>query len=169
MPLIIYNHRIRWVATVNMAFVVAGIWLTVRFGSGFFFYGPIVFLALFSLYWIRDLFFGIRLMLVSDGSTLRWQDGKATGSVPLIEIRKVLIGTRTTQIGDSIMGWTYVRFVLNSGVECALPSNIASGLSAQSWRRLKQLTTHIRTVSDLTIEPINEPGVILKGWKDDVR
>ena len=169
MPFVIYNHRIRWMAAVNMAFVVAGIWLAARFGSGFSFYVPVVFLALFSLFWIRDLFFGIRLMLVSDGSTLRWQDDKATGSVPLAEIRKVLIGTQTTQIGDSVMGWTYVRFALRSGAECALPPNIASGLRAQSWRRLKQLVTHIRTVSDVPVEPINEPGVVLKGWKDEAR
>ena len=169
MPFTIYNHRIRWVAAVNMGFVVGGILLAVRFGSGFSFYGPVVLLALFSLFWIRNLLFGIRLMLVSDGSTLRWQDDKATGSVPLTEIRKVLIGTRTTQIGDSVMGWTYVRFVLSSGAEWALPPNIASGLRAQNWRRLKQLVTHIRTVSDVPVEPINEPGVVLEGWEDEIR
>lgn len=167
MPFIIHNHRIRWVATVNMAFVVAGICLAVRFCTGVPLYVAVIFLALFSLIWIRDLLFGMRLVLVSDSATLRWQDGKATGSVLLTEIRKVLIGTQTTQIGDSVMGWTYVRFVLSSGAECALPPNIASGLGAQSWRRLKKLVTHIRTVSDVSVEPINEPGVVLKGWKDE--
>jgi hypothetical protein len=167
MPLIIYDHRIRWVAAVNMAFVVAGIWLALKFGSGASLYVPVVFLSLFSLFWIRDLFFGMRLMLLSDGFMLRWQDGKASGSVSLADIRKVLIGTKTTQIGDAIMDWTYVRFALSSGAKCDLPPNIASGLRAKRWRRLRQLVTHIRTVSDVPVEPICEPGVILKGWKDE--
>lgn len=85
-PFVIYDHRIRWVATVIMAFIVAGIWLILRFGSGYSRYIPVVFLALFSLIWIRDLLFGIRVMLLSDGFTLSWQDGKAIGSVPLARI-----------------------------------------------------------------------------------
>lgn len=55
---------------------------------------PVVFLSLFSLFWIRDLLFGMRLMLLSDGFMLRWQDRKASGSVSLADIRKVLIGTK---------------------------------------------------------------------------
>ncbi|MEW6303573.1 MAG: hypothetical protein AB1705_08890 [Verrucomicrobiota bacterium] len=165
--MIIYDHRVRWVAAVNMAFVVAGMWLALEFGSGASLYVPVVFLGLFSLFWIRDLLFGFRLMLASDGCRLRWQDGKASGSVLLADIRKVLIGTKTDQIGDDVMGWTYVRFALRSGAECDLPSNIASGLRAQSWRRLRQLVTHIRTVSDVPVESIREPGVILEGWKDE--
>jgi len=167
MPLNIYNHRIRWVAAANMIFVIAGIWLAMSFGSGVSLYLPVVFLALISLFWIRDLLFGIRLLLTIDGSTLRWQDGKVTGNVQIADIRRVLIGATNTQIGDGVIGWTYIRFVLSSGAECTLPPNIASGLRAQSWRRLKQLVAHIRTVSDVPVEAIDEPGVVLRGWKDE--
>lgn len=167
MPLIIYNHRIRWVAIVNMTFVIAGIWLAFRFVSGASLYVSVIFLALFSLIWIRDLLFGIRIMLVSDGATLRWQDDKVTGSVKLADIRRVLIGATATQVGDGVMGRTHIRFALSSGDECVLPPNIASGLRAQSWRRLKQLVAHIRTVYDVPVEAIDEPGVVLRGWKDD--
>jgi hypothetical protein len=80
-PLVIYDHRVRWVAVLNMAFVVAGICLALRSGSGVTLYLPVAFLALFSLFWIRDLLFGFRLKLVSDGCTLHWQDGKSVGSV----------------------------------------------------------------------------------------
>ncbi|HEU5125017.1 MAG TPA: hypothetical protein VFW05_13260 [Verrucomicrobiae bacterium] len=167
-PLTIYDHRVRWVAAVNMAFVVAGIWLAVKFGAGASLYVPVIFLGLFSLFWIRDLLFGHRLKLSCDSSTLRWQDGKATDSVRLRDIRKVLIGAKTIRIGgNSVMGWTYVRFTLSSGTECELPPNIASGLRARSWRRLRQLVTHIRIVSEVTVEPISEPGVILEKWKDE--
>lgn len=166
-PLIIYDHRVRWVAAVNLAFVVAGMWLALKFGSGASLYVYVVFLSLFSLFWIRDLLFGIRLMLSSDGFILRWKDGKASGSVSLADIRKVRIGAETTQIGDGIMGWTYVRFALRSGAECDLPPNIASGLRAHGWRRLRQLVAHIRSVTDVTVEPISEPGVTLEGWKDE--
>jgi len=150
-----------------MTFVVAGICLALKFCSGASLYVSVVFLGLFSLFWIRDLLFGMRLMLVSDGSMLRWQDGKASGSVSLADIRKVLIGAKTKQVGDGVMGWTYVRFALSSGAERDLPPNIASGLRAQSWRRLRKLVAHIRTVSDVQVEPINESGVVLEGWKDE--
>jgi len=167
MPLVIYNHRVRWVAMVNMTFVVAGIWLAVRLGSGISFYLPVIFLGLFSLFWIRDLLFGMRLMLVSDGVTLRWQDDKVKGSVALRDIRRILIGETITQIGDGVIGWTYIRFELRSGSTCVLPPNIARGLSARKWRRLKHLVAHIRTVGDVPVEAINEPGMFLKRWKDD--
>lgn len=165
--LTIYDHRVRWVAAVNMTFVVAGIWLAVKFGTGACLYVPVIFLGLFSLFWIRDLLFGHRLKLSCDSSMLHWQDGEATGSVRLLDIRKVLIGAKTTRIGKSVMGWTYVRFTLSSGIECELPPNIASGLRARSWRRLQRLVTHIRTVSEVTVEPISEPGVVLEKWKDE--
>ena len=165
-PLIIYNQYVCWVAAVNMVFVVAGIWLTLQFASGLLRYFMIVFLVLFSLFWIRDLLFGFRLMLLSDGVRLRWQDGKTSGNLPLADIRKVLFGARTVQTGDSVVGFTFVRFALSSGAECVLPPNIASGLRANSWRRLKQLMAHIRTISNVPVEPINEPGVVLNGWDD---
>src|SRR6267378_647927 len=95
-PFVIYDRRVRWVAAVNMTFVGGGIWLALRFGSGFALYLFVGFLVLFSLFWIRDLLFGFRLKLLSDGLILHWQDGKVIGSVPLAEIRKVLIGTRIT-------------------------------------------------------------------------
>ncbi len=166
--LVIYDHRVRWVAALNMAFVVAGIWLALSFGSGFSLYAPMVFLGLFSLFWIRDLLFGFRLKLLSDGGTLHWQEGKATGSVPLAEIRKVLIGARKpVQIGDDFLGWTYVRFQLRSGAEQALPPNIASGLRARKWRYLKRLVSHMRTVSNVPVEPIVEPDLTTDGWEDE--
>src|SRR5512139_1612390 len=101
-PLVIYDHRVRWVAVLNMAFVVAGICLALRFVSGVSLYLPVAFLAVFCLFWIRDLLFGFRLKLVSDGRTVHWQEGKKAGSVPLTEVRKVLIGVRNTQIGDGV-------------------------------------------------------------------
>ena len=106
-------------------------------------------------------------MLLSDGLTLRWQEGNSIGSVLLADIQKVLIGTLAVRFGQGRLASTYVRFVLNSGAECALPPNIASGLRAQSWRRLKGLMTHIRTVSHVPVEAIREPDIILAGWKDE--
>jgi len=166
-PLVIYDHRIRWVATINMAFVVAGSWLALRFLSDFRLYLVVGFLALFSLFWIRDFFFGFRLKLLSDGVTLSWQEGKEMGSVPLAQIRKVLIGTRRPiQVGGNMLGWTYVRLQMKTGTEQALPPNIASGLGSRKWRLLKRLVSHIRTVSDVQVEPINEPDVTIEGWED---
>lgn len=168
-PLVIYDHRVRWVAALNMTFVVAGIWLALRFGSGPSLYIPVGFLALFSLFWIRDLLFGFRLKLMSDGSTLHWQEGKDVGSVPLAEIRKVVIGVRRpVRVGDSgVLGWTYVRFQLRSGAEQALPPNIASGLRSRNWRHLKRLVSHVRTVSNVPVEPISEPDLTIEGWVDE--
>jgi hypothetical protein len=167
-PLVIYDHRVRWVAALNMAFVVTGIWLALRFGSGFPRYFFIGFLVLFSLFWIRDFVFGFRLKLLSDGRTLHWQEGKVSGSVPLAEIREVLIGARKpVQIGDTYLGWTYVRFRLKNGAEQALPPNIASGLRSRKWRHLKRLVAHIRTTFNVPVEPIREPDLTTDGWEDE--
>src|SRR5208283_1647724 len=129
-----YDHRVRWVAALNMAFVAVGTWLALRFGSGVSLYVPVCFLGLFSLFWIPDLLFGFRLELSSDGVTLHWQEGKQIGSVPLAQIRRVLIGVRRPiQIGDTgVLGWTYVRLELRTGTEQALPPNIASGLRSRN-------------------------------------
>lgn len=168
-PLVIYDHRVRWVAAVNMAFVVAGVWLAIRLGAGLSLYLPVGFLGLFGLFWIRDLLCGFRLKLLSGGCTLHWREGKEIGSVPPAQIRKVLIGARRPiQIGDSgVLGWTYVRFQLRTGTEQALPPNIASGLRSRNWRHLKRLISHIRTVSNVTVEPINEPDLSMEGWRDE--
>jgi hypothetical protein len=166
--LVIYDHRVRWVAAINMAFFVAFIWVALRFCSGFNRYILLAFCTAFCLFWIRDLVFGFRLKLLSDGRTLHWQEGKKTGSVPLADIRKVLIGARNpVQIGDSFLGWTYVRLQLRNGTEQALPPNIASGLRSRKWRYLKRLVSHIRMVSGVTVEPIREPDVTIAGWEDE--
>jgi hypothetical protein len=165
---VIYDHRLRWVAVINMAFVVAGIWFALRFESGFLRYLMVGFLVLFSLFWIRDLIFGFRLKLLSDGITLHWQEGKKCGSVPLVQIRKVLIAARKpVQIGDGFMEWTHVRLQLRTGAEHALPPNIASGLRSRKWRLLKRLVSHIRTVSPVLVEPMNGPDLTAGGWEDE--
>jgi hypothetical protein len=167
-PLVIYDHRVRWVAAINMAFFVAFKWFAVRFCSGFIKYILLAFCTAFCLFWIRDLVFGFRLKLLSDGRTLHWQDGKAAGSVPLAEIRKILIGARNPiQIGDGSLGWTHVRFQLRNGTEQALPPNLASGLRSRKWRYLKRLVSHIRTVSNLTVEPIADTDLTAAGWQDE--
>ncbi len=166
--LVIYDHRVRWVAAINMAFFLAFIWVALRFSSGFNRYILLAFCAAFCLFWIRDLVFGFRLKLLSDGRALHWQEGKKTGSLPLADIRKVLIGARNpVQIGRSFLGWTCVRFQLRNGTEQALPPNIASGLRSRKWRRLKQLVSHIRTVSNVPVEPIAEPDMTAGGWQDE--
>jgi hypothetical protein len=152
-----------------MAFVAAGIWFALRHLSGFSSYFIIGFLALFSLFWIRDLLFGLRLKLLSDGVTLQWQEGKKIGSVPVAQVRKILIGVqKPIQIGDGgVLGWTHIRFRLSTGTEHALPPNIASGLSSWKWRLLKRLVSHIRTVTNVSVEPIVGQDLTLEGWKDE--
>ncbi len=167
-PFVIYDHRVRWIAAINMAFVVAGIWFALRFVSGFDLYLMVGFLFLFSLFWVRDLIFGFRLKLLSDGVTLHWQEGQKSGSVPLVQIQKVLIAEqKPVQIGDSVLGWTHVRLRLRTGAEQALPPNIASGLRSRKWRHLKRLVSHIRTVSPVSVEPMNGPDLTTGGWEDE--
>ncbi|MGD9781445.1 MAG: hypothetical protein AB7V14_04740 [Kiritimatiellia bacterium] len=165
----IYNHRVRWVAFLNLAFVVGGIYLSLRFIPGASRFAPVAFLALFSLFWIKDFLFGFRLELTSDGESLHWQEGAQAGSVPLSQIKKVLIGIRQPlQIGDSrVFGWTYLRFELSFGQQESLPPNIAAGLRSHNWRLLKKLVAHIRTVSAISVEPLDEPDLIVKGWSDE--
>ncbi len=167
-PFVIYDHRVRWVAAVNMAFVVAGIWFGLRFCSGSSLYVWVGFLALYSLFWIRDLLFGFRSKLLSDGSTLYWQEGKETGSVPLAQIRKILIGVkRPARVGFGAVSWTFVRFLLSNGEEQALPPSLASGLRARKWGHLKRLVSHIRKISNVPVEPIPDPDLTADGWKDE--
>jgi hypothetical protein len=167
-PLVIYDHRVRWVAAINMAFFVVSIWFGLRFCSGFNRYILLAFCTAFCLFWIRDLVFGFRLKLLSDGRTLRWQEGKEVGSVPMAEIRKVLIGVRRpVKIGGSVLGWTYVRFLLRTGAEQPLPPSIAAGLRSRRWRHLKRLVSHIRTISNVLVEPIREPDLSTDGWEDE--
>ena len=169
-PLVIYDRRVRWTAAVNLAFAGAGIWLALRFGSGISLYLSVGFLGLFSLFWIKDLFFGFRLKLLCDDRTLHWQEGKKTGSVPLTEIRKVRIGVgMPVQCGDGpVLQSTHVRFMLRSGAEEALPPNIAQGLRSWNWRHLKRLLAYIRTVTPVQVESISEPGVTAEGWENEL-
>jgi len=165
--LIVYDQRVRWVAAISMVFFAACIWFALRFCSGF---NRLIFLAFcapFCLFWICDLVFGFRLMLVSDGCTLRWQERKEVGSVALAQIRKVLIGVRKPGRVDLDIGSTHIRFQLRNGTEQALPPNIASGLRSRNWRRFKRLMSHIRTVSEVPVEPIREADLTLEGWEDE--
>lgn len=166
-PFVIYDKNIRWLAAINMAFVVGGILLAVRVSSGWGLYFAVAFLGLFSLFWIRDLIFGMKFKLVSDGRSLLWQDRKKTGSVPLGAIRKILIGVRKpVQVGEGSMDWTYVTLVLSSGARQDLPPNLANGLRARRWRKLKELLGELRAVSNVQVERINKPDVDLGGWED---
>jgi hypothetical protein len=166
--LVVYDQRVRWVAAINLAFFAACIWFALRFCSGFNRYILLAFCTPFCLFWIRDLLFGFRLMLVSDGCTLRWQERKEVGSVALAQIRKVLIGVRKSGgHTDLDRDWTYIRFQLSNGTEQALPPNIASGLRSRNWRHLKRLVSHIRTVSEVPVEPIREADLSLDGWEDE--
>jgi hypothetical protein len=165
---VIYDKNIRWLAIMNMTFVAVGIWFAVRFCSGFLLYLLVAFLGLFSLFWIRDLLFGMKLRLVSDGRLLQWQDRKKTGSVPLAEIKKILIGvSKPVQAGDSVVSWTYVTLQLTSGAKHELPPNLANGLCAWKWKKLKELVAHLRTLSEVKVEPIDIPGTSVHGWEDD--
>jgi hypothetical protein len=166
---VIYDHRVRWVAAINMAFFVASIWFGLRFCSGVNRYIVLVFCGGFCLFWIHDLIFGIRLKLLSDGRTLHWQDGKESGSVRLAEICKVLIGARRpVQIGGTFLGWTYIRFLLRNGTERELPPDLAQGLRARKWQKLKRLVSHIRTVGNVPVEPIGEANLTTDGWEDEL-
>ena len=80
--MIFYNSRARWVAVINLATATAGIYLSMRFVDGGLRWLMVVFLSLFSLFWVKDVFFGFPLKLISDGTKLHWQDGKQTGSAP---------------------------------------------------------------------------------------
>lgn len=166
-PLVFFNRSIRWVATLNLAFVVAGIWLAAKYGRGASFYVPVIFLGLFSLVWLRDFLFGFRVKLVSDGGMLQWQEGTELGSVPLTEIQKILIGARPPAHGGGYSA-TEVRLQLKTGPELELPPNLASGLRARNWRHLKRLVAHIRTVSNIKVELVDEPGMTADGWEDEV-
>ncbi len=167
-PFVIYDKNIRWLAAVNMAFVVGGIVIAVRVCSGSGLYLAVGFLGLYSLFWIRDLIFGMKLKLVSDGQSLHWQDRKKTGSVPLAGIQKILIGAkRPVQVGENSLDWTYVTLQLNSGARHDLPPNLAQGLRARKWRKLKELVAQLRTVSTVKVEQINKPDVDLGGWEDE--
>jgi hypothetical protein len=151
-----------------MAFFVAFIWVAIRFCSGFDRYLLIAICTAFCLFWIRDLLFGFRLRLISDGSTICWQEGKETGSVPLAQIRKVLIGVREpAEYGFGSVSRTFVRLQLSNGVELALPPNIGTGLRSKKWRHLKRLVSQIRTISDVSVEPIDEPDLSVEGWQDE--
>jgi len=169
-PLVIYDHRVRWVAAINMAFFVTFIWVALRFCSGFNRYILLTFCTAFCLFWIRDLVFGFRMRLLSDGRTLQWQEGKRIGSVPLAEIQRVRIGVgKPARWGDGpVLNDTHVRLKLRSGAEEALPPNIANGLRAWNWRHLKRLLAYIRTVHPVRVEIISEPGVTAEGWEDEL-
>lgn len=165
---VIYDHRTRWLAVINLAFFVTFIWVALQFLSGLMKYSILVFCFAFCLFWIRDFIFGFRVRLLSDGCTLHWQEGKEAGSVLLTDIRKVLIGAQNSiRIGSWYLNWNYVRLQLENGEEHNLPPNIATGLRSRRWQNLKKLVAHIRTVSNVTVEPIMAPNLTTADWEDE--
>jgi hypothetical protein len=166
--LVIYDHRVRWLAAMNMAFLTGLIWVGLRFCSGTNRYILLSLCIAFSLFWIRDLLLGFRLRLSSNGTNLTWQEGKETGTLPLGEVRKVLIGVRKpANVGFAAVSWTFVRFHLRNGTEVTLPPGIGAGLRSQRWRHLRRLVSHIRTISNVPVEAIDEPDLSVEGWQDE--
>ena len=160
---VFYDKRVRWVAAINLAFVVGGIWFSVRVVPGFGKYFMIVFLSLFSLFWIKDFLFGFRLMLISDGRVLNWKESVREGSVEIKDIQKVLVGVGIPS-GRRKYSPTYIRLQQAYGNEVELPPNIAAGLRARDWRGLRKLLDHIRTATPVVVEGINDPDMNIEGW-----
>jgi hypothetical protein len=167
--MIFYNSRTRWVAVINLATATAGIYLSMRYVDGGLRWLMVVFLSLFSLFWVRDVFFGFPLKLISDGTKLHWQDGKQAGSAPLKQIRRISIGVAAPRETDMMpLGWTYIRFHLSDGQQHELPPNLASGLRSRNWRLMRNLVAHLRTVSSVSVVPLNDPKRHIEGVKDEL-
>jgi hypothetical protein len=163
---VIYDGRVRWVAAINLAFAVAGIYFAMRFVPGMGRYVAVVFLSLFSLFWIKDFLFGFRIRLVSDGQLLTWQEKNQTGTVAMKNVTKILVGVGRPQT-RSMPLQTCIRFAQADGREKSLPPNIANGLRAGNWRRLRQLIAHIRTITPVVVEPFDDPDLNIEGWTDE--
>jgi hypothetical protein len=165
--LVIYDHRVRWVAALIMALMAGFACVVIKYVPGFGVYLSLGFLGLFSLFWIQDLLFGFRIKLTSDGSALHWQEGKARGRLPLADIQKILIGVQQTK-AEVVWSRAYIRFVLKTGTVQHLPPGLAKGLYSRNWQHFKRLVSHIRTVSIVPVEPIQEPEMKTDGWTDEL-
>lgn len=164
--LVIFDSRVRWVAAINLAFAFGGIYLALRFIPDAAKYVVAVFLSLFSLFWIKDFLFGFRYRLVSDGRLLTWQENNKTDTVDMKNIKKILVGVGHST-GRVSYSTTYIKLRLANGKEKSLLPNIANGLRAGNWRRLKQLIAHVRTVTPVVVEPINDPDLSIEGWTEE--
>jgi hypothetical protein len=164
--LVIYDQRMRWVAAINLAAAFGGIYLALRFLPTTPKYVIVVFCSLFALFWIKDILFGFRLRLVSDGRLLTWQENNQTATVEIRNIKKILVGFghSTGQVHYSA---TYIKLQLANGSEKTLPPNIAAGLRGMNWRKLRQLIDHVRTVTPVVVEPIDDPDRNIKGWTEE--
>jgi hypothetical protein len=84
-------------------------------------------------------------------------------------IKRLLVGFGYTNRTER-RGWrsgTHIRLKLARGSEKTLPPNLANYLRVRDWRRLKQLIAHIRTVTPLVVEPLNDPGSQIEGWTEE--
>jgi len=162
--IVIYDECSRWVAIANLAFAGAALYCVVHFSSNkIAHYAVGGFLCLFSLFWVKDFIFGFRLRLVSDGQRLSWQEGRETGHVELRQMTAILV----SQPVRHRFGWTFIRFRLSDGSERQLPPNMAQGLRARDWRRLKELIRYIQTITPVTVEPLDDPYAIIEGVTDE--
>jgi hypothetical protein len=167
--MVLYNTRTRWVAVINLAAAGAGICFSVRYIDGGLRWVMMIFLSLFSLFWVRDVLFGFPLRLISDGTTLHWQDGKQIGAVPLKQIARILIGVAAPRDTDMMpLGWTYIRLCLSNGTQEDLPPNLANGLRSRNWRLMQKLVAHLRTVSPVSVVPLDDPKRQIKGVTDEL-
>ena len=162
--MIFYNSRTRWVAVINLAAAMAGIYFSMHYVDGGLRWLMVVFLSLFSLFWIKDVLFGFPLKLISDGAMLHWQDGKQTGSAPLKQIIRISIGVTAPRQTDMMpLGWTYIRIHLSVGYQHELPPNLANGLRSRNWRVMRKLVAHLRTVTSVSIVPLNDAQQHIEG------
>lgn len=165
--MVIYESSARWVAQINLAVAATGAYLSWRFAEGGLRYFMAAFCALFSLFWIRPAVFGVRLKLVSDGTTLQWQEGKQTGAAALKQIQKISVREEIKGPADSTFMWTYIILHMSDGKEQELPPNLATGLRCKNWRFLRRLVAHVRTVSPITVVSLNNPPEHIQGLIDE--
>lgn len=164
--MVIYNARIRWVAAVNLAFAVGATYCVFRFVPDAVAHWVVgAFCFLFSLFWWKDVLFGIRLYLAGDGRVLSWQEGTEKGDVELDKITSVLVAVKRPV--RHAPGWTYIRFRLSDGSERELPTNMANGLRSRNWRRMKELIRYVRTVTPVTVEALGDPDTMTLNITDE--
>lgn len=144
--IVFYDSQGRWVAILNMAFVVGGIYFAVRYVEGFGKYVVIVFLGLFSLIWIKACLFGFGVRLASDGRLLNWREGSKKGSVELKNIAAISIDTPRPAMRRG-PDMTLVTLKLTDGRDMELPPNLGTGLRLENWRQLRELAAHVRLFS----------------------
>jgi len=164
--IVIYDKRTRWVATLNMTFAIIAIYFAINHADGFFLYYITGFLILFAAFWIRDFIFGFRANLQIEDNVLYWREGSSSGSIPIVNIEKIVIGLRRPQYRRGI-SWTSVKILTNLGEEISLPPNLSSGLRSYNWKHLKDLMICIRGKSEVTVESMKGPYLIDTGWEED--